>query len=160
MSLRNTLGGRHKDAVWACFKSITTDNIHKQKCIACGTLVSAKAPRLKQHLEKCKVKRDKEDKLINEDEEELNDLEESNKRKRKSESPSCSYILKQPSMSNYIVKTTTVHKEELDKAMAKFFYACNIPFRVSEKTNILKILFKFYDQAMNLQTENNYQVIC
>lgn len=159
MSLRNTLGGRHKDAVWACFESITTDNIHKQKCIACGTLVSAKAPRLKQHLEKCKVKRDKEDKLINEDEEELNDLEESNKRKRKSESPSCSYILKQPSMSNYIVKTTTAHKEELDKAMAKFFMLA-IYLLEFQKTNILKILFKFYDQAMNLQTENNYQVIC
>lgn len=131
--LKNTLGGRHKDAVWSCFESCVVNNINKQKCIACGTLVSAKAPRLKQHFQKCnKFQKDEASSLINEDQLD-NDLEESNKRQRTdTESPSCSSVLKQPSMSNYIVKTTTAHKEEIDKAMAKFFYACNIPFRVSE----------------------------
>lgn len=156
-NLKNALGGRHRDAV-TCFESCSVDNINKQKCIACGTLISARAPWLKQHLQKCnKVKIDEDNNLINEDKLD-DDLQESNKRKCiYTESSSCSYTLKQPSMSNYIIKTTTAQKEELDKAVAKFFYACNL--LESLKINILKISSKFYDQAMNLWTENSYLVI-
>lgn len=67
-NLKHVGGGRHKDAVWACFESCSVDNVNKQRCIACGTLVSSKAPRLKQHLQKCdKVKKDGDNNLINSD---------------------------------------------------------------------------------------------
>jgi len=155
---KNASGGRHKDAVWACFESCFIDNVNKQKCIACGTLVSAKAPRLKQHIQKCnKIKIDKVN-LVSEDNSDDN-LEESNKRKRvDTESSSCSYVLKQPSISNYVIKTTTAHKEELNKAMAKFFYACNIPFRVSENEhfkNFIQILRPGYEPPNRKQLSGN-----
>jgi len=155
---KNASGGRHKDAVWACFESCFIDNVNKQKCIACGTLVSAKAPRLKRHIQKCnKIKIDKVN-LVSEDNSDDN-LEESNKRKRvDTESSSCSYVLKQPSISNYVIKTTTAHKEELNKAMAKFFYACNIPFRVSENEhfkNFIQILRPGYEPPNRKQLSGN-----
>jgi len=156
---KNASGGRHKDAVWACFESCFIDNVNKQKCIACGTLVSAKAPRLKQHIQKCnKIKIDKVN-LVSEDNSDDN-LEESNKRKRvDTESSSCSYVLKQPSISNYVIKTTTAHKEELNKAMAKFFYACNIPFRgFSENEhfkNFIQILRPGYEPPNRKQLSGN-----
>lgn len=85
-------------------------------------------------------------------------MEESNKRKRiDTELPSCSH-LKQPSMSNYVIKTTTAYKEELDKAVAKFFYACNIPFRVSENKyfkEFIQVLRPGYEPPNRKQLSGN-----
>jgi len=67
-------------------------------------------------------------------------------------------VLKQPSISNYVIKTTTAHKEELNKAMAKFFYACNIPFRVSENEhfkNFIQILRPGYEPPNRKQLSGN-----
>lgn len=87
---------------------------------------------------------------------------------------------KQPSISNYIHKTTAAQKEELDKTIAKFFYACNIPFRVNQNKHfkdfiqILRsgyeppnrkqlsgeLLNKIYDEKMdNARTELNGKTV-
>jgi len=106
---------------------------------ACETLISGKTPRLKQHLQKCSKF-------------EKNDNSSKNQRrliwinqKENALTPLCSYILKQPSMSNYVIKTTAIQREEMDKAMVKFLYACNIPFRVSEHKYFIQVLWPGYD---------------
>lgn len=120
-------GGRTLDLVW---QEVTKSEDGKTAwCIYCSASISCKVERIRAHMDKCSKKyKFFREKLTNDeslaiDTNLLEDrtnmaLEVCKKRK--------------VSMSSYVVTTTASQKEDLDKKVAKCFYANNIPFNSVE----------------------------
>ena len=100
----------------------------KSRCKHCGIEVSSKIERLRVHLKKCAhyvaVTSSEDDpptkKLCTEESDDVT-------------APSCSQT-KQSSMEEYTIKTSDAQKHGLDRLVANFFYANNIPFNAANST--------------------------
>lgn len=147
-------GGRPFDPVWQFFTKV--DNDTKVKCVGCGTSVSAKIERLKNHRARC----------VSTNEAEIEDVTmqqhllpstaaaaaagcssievgdpDGQAAKRKSDSDAMvnpheqstkKGKLQQPQINNFGVTTDRKTQDQLDEQVARFFFSCNIPFAVVE----------------------------
>lgn len=112
----------------------------KVKCKHCNQIISKRVQRIRQHLQKCKknvscmkstasvVSDSKEQfeppsKIIKLD-------SNSNTPDHSQSKPSSSVV--QSSMFSYGIITSASQKEDIDKSIARFFYANNIAFNVSK----------------------------
>ena len=124
-------GGRPKDPIWQHFTEIQKEKQNVAKCNECGYVLAGKPNRMKGHFEKCKR-----------DHGNASDAKVPQKRNRSESPPSkrlaVSDSLLQPQIN--VIKTSSDKKGELDLQIAKFFYACNIPFNVAEHTEFLKTI--------------------
>lgn len=134
--------GRKLAVEWHEFTEYGT----KMQCKHCNNIVSKRAVRLKEHLKKCK----KNTQSINEETEPEIQIELPPPAKvartdtfsnSDSPEPSASGIKRtQSSMFSYGIVTTASQKNDLDKNVAKFFYANNIAFNVAQNTEFKKMV--------------------
>ena len=122
-----------RDPAWNCFILVeSTADCNKKiaKCKQCEVSVSPKIERLKAHLKKCihaiqELKPTTKRAAVIDDDIDVQPLPKK---------------LCQPQMINYSIKTDNTFKAKLDDQIAKFFYACNIPFNVAEHPQWLKMI--------------------
>ncbi|XP_054710424.1 uncharacterized protein LOC129220108 [Uloborus diversus] len=131
--------GRKQASEWNEFTEFGT----KVKCKHCETVVSKRAVRIKEHLKKCK--RNIASRTI--EETDIAEIEPPTKVPRVEECnndcaevPSSSKEQKQKSIFSYGVVTTASQKQNLDKSVARFFYANNIAFNVSSNVEFKKMV--------------------
>lgn len=133
--------GRKKDPIRKYFEEITKDGkIVGMRCKECSSNISAKACRMRNHFQKCS-KRQK----CEEDSDERISEESSLRSRSPTPSSSCSHsqaesIKKQPSITSFLVKTNQADKLRLDKAVARYFYSCNVPFNHASKFYFKKMI--------------------
>ena len=110
--------GRPSDPIRSSFLKVDSS---KLRCIDCKSLVSNKIERLRNHRKRCRsiysITQLESDLIVK-------------------PSPQPSPINRpktcQPQMSSFTVKTDSAAANQLHLQIAKFFYACNIPFNVAE----------------------------
>ena len=135
--------GRKVSSEWA--EVLKVDGDSKCKCKHCNNEISSKIERIRAHLKKCQARnRKSEDEPLQIDlREECSTIVSPSSSASSSVDTSCaptpvsaSSISKpfnlQPSISDFAIKTTERQKRLLDKAIAQFFFAANIPFNVAE----------------------------
>jgi len=123
-----------KDPVWGFYEVVTEGTKSKAMCKACSSIVSAKAERLRTHLQKCsKAVQDKKPPTSTPDVVCVKDIDcvvtamdLSNDCVRKSTTLK---RLRQTSMS-YVIPTSDDTRVTLDEQIAKMFFAFNLPFNV------------------------------
>lgn len=120
----NNFGGRKRSKEWDFVRKI---NANSFRCLFCNALVSGKICRIQKHLASCTEA--KKHSTAKDDVIEIDD------NSRESAQSSCT-------MDRFVIKTTTADKQELDLAVARFFYAANIPFRQIENEHFLQLLDK------------------
>lgn len=106
------------------------------RCKSCGNKQGPKANRLKQHHEKCS----KEPVTITEPTPVKRPREESPPPAKRQAFDHTVTI--QPQVDGHFIKTNKERKDQLDEEMAKFFYACNIPFAVAEHPQFVNMIEK------------------
>ena len=144
-------GGRPVDPVWQFYVRIETDGKTRHaKCQECQSLISAKVERLRAH----RKKHDKGSQVNEKSSENPCDIlsgSSSTIPAERIESPNSEepaeppakrqrINLFQPQVSSFAVKTDQQSKSNLDHQVAKFFYACNIPFAVAEHPEFKKLV--------------------
>lgn len=143
-------GGRPRDSIWEHFTKFSKDKKSYAKCNYCGNEQLAKADRAKLHFAKC-TQRDMLNNVISPENDANNqtpyshdipntshkrDRSASPPRKRQAVPVTCTSV--QPNLNGTIFKTTAKVKTDIDNQLAKFFYACNIPFNVVEHPEFIK----------------------
>lgn len=127
MNLNQDKCGRKKDPIRRFFEEMTKDNkVVGMRCKECLSVVSAKACRMRNHFQKCP----KRQKWEQDSDESISDIS-SLRSRSPTPSTSCSQaesIKKQPSITSFTIKTNQSDKQKLDKAVARYFYSCNVPF--------------------------------
>ena len=124
-------GGRNCDPVWENFNKIELDGKILAKCKRCGHQQSNKVQRMKSHAAKCF---------------ETLPAEPTKRKFHAEESEPDIEILNPPSrkpklQSNIKVTITSQEqKDRLDALVAKFFFACNIPFSVVEHEKFIELV--------------------
>lgn len=147
-------GGRPQDPVWQFF--VKLDNDTKVKCINCGSSVSSKIERLRTHHAKCSHVLSSGDSEPRQNSESgpststanpTSDIQPStssglpNSSQQPSEAPTSKKPrLLQPQMSGFTVATDNKMQQQLDQQVARFFYACNIPFAVAEQQEFKQLI--------------------
>lgn len=134
-----------KDPIWGFYDLITEGNKTISKCKACSSEVSSKVLRLKSHLDKCqKSLKVAKDPVITLSESETQKpqtptLSTPKTAKRKQEETDDDSLHAntpkrqlQQTLDGFTVPTSANIKDKLDEQIAKFFYACNIPFNVAD----------------------------
>ena len=153
-------GGRKREHEWSEFNDIEGDEGKTLvECSHCGEKVSKRIQRIKNHLEKCRVK-NKQDKAVEDINENNIPIPPPPKRSRV--------------MDSFVTKTSLNDKIKLDLQAAKFFYSCNISFHSAENKEYKKfcemlrpgykppnerdlagdLLDQVYDEVENKQVEN------
>jgi len=132
-------GGRKLDPIRHLFEELTKDdNIVEMRCKNCSRIVSSKACRLRNHYANCS----KTLKII-QNSDETENISDSSIRSH-SPIPLSSSSEKrtklQPSISSFVIKTTKSDKENLDKAIAKYFFSCNVPFNHANRHHFKKMI--------------------
>lgn len=117
----NNNGGRKKSKEWNFIKK-TAENTFR--CMFCNQQVSAKIDRIQKHIASCSEAK----KHITCNETALVD--------------SGVVTTNSITMDRFVMKTTAENKNELDLAVARFFFASNIPFRQVENTHFLDLVNK------------------
>ena len=127
LAIRMNKGGRPKAGVWAMFER-TQDQ--KVKCKNCQTLVSSKADRMKNHLNKCSPQEKQTTPVVSE-----NSSQQVNIEKRPIpddfDSPPAPKRV-QTGLWGHVISTPSVTKEKIDHCVAEFVFGCNLPFSVVE----------------------------
>lgn len=117
----NNNGGRKKAKEWSFVKKIDANTY---RCMFCNTQVSAKIHRIQKHIASCseaKKNLASNDTMLIEDN---------------------SGVHSNTIMDRFVIKTTTTEKNDLDLAVARFFYASNLPFRQIENAHFLQLMDK------------------
>lgn len=129
----NNNGGRRKDNCWDQVKQ-TGPGIYR--CKHCSILVSAKAERIKSHLNKCsEFKKTVKDIAI------TNDDDGNDDNASFSIGSNCAHSNRsQENLKNYIVSTSKPEKEKLDISIAKYFYSSNTAFLQAENPNFIDMI--------------------
>lgn len=133
------MAGRKQDAVWLNFDRVrptSGKSGFRAKCKDCGKEMQGLVARLKQHHGACHAK------II-----ELDTLNSSNMDLPKNSTlppppPESKQNIQNNanSMSNFVVKTSSCQKEELDLQIARYVYATNSPFSVVEHPEFKKMV--------------------
>lgn len=151
-------GGRPHDPVWQFF--IKLDNDTKVKCVTCGLAISNKIERLRSHHSKCVKVASSEDAILPGDDQSKTTTSTTVSPVLESHlKPECSSRsaeqaaeatepptakkprhLLQPHVTSYTCKTDDKARKQLDEQVARFFYACNIPFAVAEQPEFQKLV--------------------
>jgi hypothetical protein len=125
----DNFGGRKRDLVRTKYEVLNDDKV---KCKFCEEEVSAKADRMKNHLEKClKHTEDKPSstgKIINN----ANNFFPA--KKTKTDNPFSNGQL-QTTLEKNVVRTSKDMKNTLDMACARFIFSCNISFLSADNRN-------------------------
>jgi len=126
-----------KDPIWGFYEIVTEGTKSKAKCKACSTEVSAKADRLRTHLQKCsKAVKEKKSLLSTPDVVCVEDIDcvVSSKDMNNDCVPKSKTLTRQrqTSMTGYVIPTSDGTRVALDEQIAKMFYACNLPFNVAD----------------------------
>lgn len=135
--------GRKLASEWNEFIEFGT----KVRCKHCECVVSKRAVRIKEHLKKCrkniasKCAEDSDPDIIQiEPLTKVPRIQEYDNSAAKAAASASNKEQKQKSIFSYGVVTTASHKRDLDKSIAKFFYANNIPFNVSKNAEFKKMI--------------------
>lgn len=139
--MSSSKGGRPIDPIWGFFSQKERNNKIVIECNSCKKIVSAKPYRMKEHFKKCNGQQAPALQLM----EESSNIEQENLTPlcKKSKQNDCVEIQSpriQSNVNDFVVKTNLKEKNELDEAVAKFFYSCNIPFLVSENPSFVKMI--------------------
>ena len=129
-------GGRPGDPIRQFFNKLDGS---KSKCINCGEKVSSKIERLRAHMRRCPKVAPTADAMTPKrpaTEQEPADCDTN----RVDVLPPPSKRVLQAHLSAYTTKTDANTAKLLDKLVAKFFYACNIPFNVAEQTHFKQLI--------------------
>lgn len=149
-------GGRNLDSVWQYFHRLSIDGKIVAKCKQCGHIQSNKAARMKTHVSNCVKKPSSQC---------VEETPSCSKSEDRNYSNSCLNSLNneevdQPpvkiqcldhsnsNITKFVSKTKPMEKMKIDLAVAKMFYACNIPFAVVESDsfkNLIHILRPSYE---------------
>jgi len=133
-------GGRPRDPIWEHFAELDTCGKLQAMCKTCGHKQSVKVNRMKEHLKVCsKESVDNEpnptpsssqnlqqnttiqhSESVQSEPGEESKVDSSKKRKM------------QLGMEDFVFKTNNEVKNQLDMAISRFFYGCNIPFAVAD----------------------------
>ena len=150
-------GGRPQDPLWQFF--IKLDNDTKVKCTTCGSAISAKIERMRNHHSRCSrvplLSSEGELQQNNEPSTSTAHLNPLNAVQPDTTPSPCTFSsfeqsaepptvkkpkLQQPQMTGFTVVTDNKTKQQLDEQIARFFYACNIPFAVAEHHEFKQML--------------------
>ena len=124
-------GGRPIDSVWKYFIKVEDGGKIRAKCIKCNTMISAKAARLRSHLEKCS-QRELQYNSPNDDIAEVIPIVNSSDSILPFKKHVLCHKIYQPKLNDFTIKTNSHQKEILDDQIARLFYACNLPFSLAE----------------------------
>lgn len=125
--------GRKQAKEWSLF--IEIPNSTKSRCKSCSMEVSSKIERLRSHLEACKKNDETGDEIFLFDDNDDND-------ELVGEVPPVKRHKQQASMNNFTMKTTAGQRAQLDKCVANFFFANNIPFNVANNKYFIEMINK------------------
>lgn len=138
-----------KDPVWSFFIVATQGSKTSARCKDCQVEVSAKAPRLKSHREKCPALKHQEKRPL---EDQVPSPESSGsqftpKRPRLEQSPVSSpqstpkgIRFEQRSVSSFAVVTDSRSKDMLDEQITRLFLATGIPFAIADHPEFQKTM--------------------
>ena len=115
---------KHKDPIWNFFA--VEDDKTGVRYISCKTIVSAKAPRLRAHREKCLANRPSQKRPLPEDD---SPVEPASK---PAEPPVKKMRMVQSSMNSHCLSIDQSMSDQLDEQIAKLFFACNLPFNIAD----------------------------
>lgn len=111
------------------------------RCKECSSNISAKACRMRNHFQKCLKTQNRKQENSDESTSEVPSLQS------RSPTPSSSYSeaesvkkQKQPSVTSLLVRTSQADKLKLDKAIARYFYSCNVPFNHASRFYFKKMI--------------------
>ncbi|KAI6651282.1 hypothetical protein LOD99_5430 [Oopsacas minuta] len=123
-------GGRPIDSVCKFFIKVEDGGKIRAKCIKCSAMISAKAGKLRTHLEKCSQSQLKNN-FPKDDLPEILVPFNSGDTTIPPEKCVCHKII-QSKLNDFTIKTSSHQKEILDNQIARLFYACNLPFNLAE----------------------------
>lgn len=120
--------GRPKSRVWDKFTSVKVNGRNMSRCNRCFKNVSSKAERLEKHVEMCEAKA-----II---------------KQRHSDAVSVPTVVsapapdsaKQSGMFRWLDTVSKTEKSKIDKTLAEFLFANNLPFSLSEDETFLKLI--------------------
>ena len=133
-------GGRPKDNVWSMFEE---GQDKKLKCKSCNSLVSSKADRLRNHLNKCsnEMKEVAPTTALSVVEGGLPPQENGKKRPAPydfNKPPAAKRI--QSDLWGHVISTPSQTKDKIDEAVAECVFGCNLPFAIVEHPLFRKML--------------------
>ena len=152
-------GGRPKDIVWEQFFCLKEDKKIMAKCKRCNYIMSNRVDRMKTHAAKCLKTKTVQTESESGKEADVSENDNVELQKDQEKSDSCSTVPEemtcpddtgthqskrprtmQTNIGEYIVKTNSDYKHELDVQVAKFFFACNIPFNAVEHKEFITLV--------------------
>lgn len=129
-------GGKQKDDVWGCFSTTKLNNKISASCKKCGeTFEWAKVERLKKRLHVCNKQTDTP----------VNQQIPSTHQNdmpfflHDSENPSLSTEVKTQQKLPALFTKLTNEKDKIDMQVARFVYACNLPFSIVDHPEFVKL---------------------
>lgn len=120
-----------RDPVWNFFTVADQDNKTSAKCNDCKTVVSAKAPRLRVHREKCPMNRPTQKRPLPEEDTAAEPSTQTPEQAMPMPAAKKPRLL-QSSMNSYSLSTDQSMSRQLDEQIAKLFFACNLPFNIAD----------------------------
>ena len=120
-------GSRPKAGVWAKFE-MSQDQ--KVKCKNCQTLVSSKADRMRNHINKCSPQEKQTAPVVSQNSSQQVKVGKSPMPDDFDSPPAPKRV--QTGLWGHVITTPTVTKEKIDQCVAEFVFGCNLPFAVVE----------------------------
>lgn len=124
-----------KDPIWSFYTILEENNKTSAKCNDCNVIVSAKAPRLRTHIEKClstKSPKPSQKRPFAELDEDNLAVNESPVKPSTPTPVSKKLKFQQTNMNSFSITTDHTMSKQLDEQIAKLFYACNLPFNIAD----------------------------
>lgn len=133
-------GGRPRDPIWEHFAELECDGKVEAKCKKCGHKQSVKVNRMKDHFKRCSRSEASDSKA----DDGVLSLEAGSSTQQQSEHVSVKSESAEPDggegkkrklqvgIGQFVCKTSSETKTQLDHAISRFFYGYNIPFAVAE----------------------------
>ena len=123
-------GGRQKKPIWAHYKEVQVDGKALFECIYSKSQQLPKDCRMQTHYEKCSSR--------------LSTAPTSNKHPlvniEVGEQPPSKKQIRQGDLDSHVLLTSDNMKNNIDQILAKFFFACNIPFTAVEHPAFLALV--------------------
>jgi hypothetical protein len=136
-------GGRPRDNIWQHFVEVVVGGKVFAKCKICANQQLPKANRLKQHHQRCSDA--SKDATVSQHKESSTQQPPISLKRGRSASPppkrqavSVPATSIQPSIESNVVKTSPSFTSAMDLQLAKFFYACNLPFNIADHPEFIK----------------------
>jgi len=141
-------GGRPRDPIWQHFAELETCGKLQAMCKTCGHKQSVKVNRMKEHLKVCSnaegVDSEPNPILSSQNLEQNTAIQHSESVQsepgEEGEMDPTKKRKMQLGMEHFVYKTSTEAKNQLDMAISRFFYGCNIPFAVADHELFRKMI--------------------